>query len=299
MVTVSTRHLSDGQAPADTGIHRAGKGTPLVLLHGANMSWRAWRPVLPFLTGRHDVFVPTLAGHRGGPVPDPNSEYNMIAILDTLCEQLDMAGIESAHLAGNSLGGWAAIELARRGRARSVTAISPAGSWQSARDLTRLLLLCRMARTAMDVAPFRALVNRSVLRRAWLSWVVEHPDRLSAAELTDLIADAAECSALSEVLSGRIRTHPMERFDVALCPVRIAWAGRDRTIPYRRYGHPMRAFIPGAEFVMLPGVGHVPMFDDPRLVARTILEMTTAVDEALEDDLPAPRRRAPRPPISA
>ena len=62
--------------------------------------------------------------------------------------------------------------------------------------------------------------------------------------------------------------------------VRVAWAEHDRTIPYRRYGHPMRARIPGADFIKLPGVGHVPMSDDPELVARSILEVTSAADEA-------------------
>ncbi len=299
MATVSALHPSGNDpAPADPGFHRAGRGAPLVLLHGANMSWRAWRPVLPFLTGRHEVFVPTMAGHRGGPVLEAGNEYGMTAVVDALCGQLDAAGIETAHLAGNSLGGWAAIELARRGRARSVTAISPAGSWRSARDLTRLLFMFRMARAAIGAAPLRSLAGNPAMRRAWMGRVVAHPGRIDAADLADLIADAAECSALSGALSGRVRLHPMEPFDVALCPVRIAWAERDRTIPYRRYGHPMRAVIPGAEFVMLPGVGHVPMSDDPRLVARTILEVTSAVHETLED-LPQPRRRAVRPAISA
>ncbi|MGI8814455.1 MAG: alpha/beta fold hydrolase [Pseudonocardia sp.] len=122
---------------------------------------------------------------------------------------------------------------------------------------------------------------------------------MSAQDLADMIADAVECTALSGALSGRVQLQPLEPFDVALCPVRIAWAERDRTIPYRRYGHPMRAKVPGAEFITLPGVGHVPMSDDPRLVARTILEMTGAVDDAAQD-LPRPaRRRAIRPRLSA
>ncbi|HSK59499.1 MAG TPA: hypothetical protein VK935_10635 [Actinomycetospora sp.] len=46
--------------------YRGGRGEPLVLLYGASMSWRAWRPVLPGLVAHHDVLVPTMAGHRGG-----------------------------------------------------------------------------------------------------------------------------------------------------------------------------------------------------------------------------------------
>jgi pimeloyl-ACP methyl ester carboxylesterase len=294
MATVSMLHPRSDQTDAVTGSFRAGEGTPLVLLHGANMSWRAWRPVLPYLTARHDVFVPTMAGHNGGPVLDPEGDQGMSAVVDALCDQLDEAGIETAHMAGNSLGGWAAIELARRGRACSVTALSPAGAWRSQRDLMRLLFLFKSARVAVGAGSLRALAANPLLRQAWLRGAVERPGRLNDDDVTAMIEDAMACVALAPAFSGRVRLRPMAPFDVAHCPVRVAWSQRDRTIPYRRYGHPMRALIPGAEFLMLPGVGHVPMWDDPKLVARTILEHTTAVDETLLDELPATRRRATR-----
>jgi pimeloyl-ACP methyl ester carboxylesterase len=299
MATVSRLHPSGDQAGSSSEFHREGQGSPLVLLHGANMSWRAWRPVLPFLTGRHDVFVPTMAGHRGGPILGADSDHGMKAVVDVLCDQLDQAGIETAHIAGNSLGGWAALELARRGRARSVIAMSPAGAWKSRRDLVRLLFMFRMARAAIGTPPLRALAGNPALRSAWLGRVVEHPGRISNEDLAGMVADAVACSVLSSVLSGRVPLHMLEPLDVAVCPIRVAWAEHDRTIPYHRYGHPMRARIPGAEFTMLPGVGHVPMSDDPRLVARTILEVTSAVDEAAEEIRPRTRRRTPKARLSA
>ena len=299
MATVSMLHPSGNQAVPDPEFHRAGDGSPLILLHGANMSWRAWRPVLPFLVGRHDVFVPTMAGHRGGPILGGDSDHGMTAVVDSLCDQLDQAGIETAHIAGNSLGGWAALELARRGRARSVTAISPAGAWTSRRDLMRLLLMFRMARLGISAPPLRALAANPLLRSAWLGRVVEHPGRVSTEDLAAMVEDAVACSALSGALSGAVQLHMIEPLDVAVCPIRVAWAEHDRTIPYRRYGHPMRALIPGAEFITLPGVGHVPMSDDPRLVARTILEVTSAVDEAAEEIRPRARRKSSRARLSA
>lgn len=299
MATVSVLHPSGDQAGANSEFHRAGEGTPLVLLHGANMSWRAWRPVLPFLSGRHDVYVPTMAGHRGGPILDLDSDHGPTAVVDSLCDQLDQAGIETAHIAGNSLGGWAALELARRGRARSVTAISPAGAWRSRRDLVRLLFMFRMARTGMRAQPLRALAANPLLRSAWLGRVVEHPGRVSTDDLAAMVEDAMSCKVLSGALSGRVPLPMIEPLDVAVCPIRVAWAEHDRTIPYRRYGHPMRALIPGAEFITLPGVGHVPMSDDPRLIARTIIEMTSAVDEAAGENRPRTRRKSSRARLSA
>lgn len=267
-----------GCPDAVTPYHRAGQGSPLVLLHGATMSWRAWRPVLPFLVGRHDVFVPTLAGHRGGPRLPDGAEPGLDAVVDVLCAQLDEAGIDTAHLVGNSLGGWLAFELARRGRARSVLGLSPAGTWQARRDVLRLLWMFRLGYAAVGSPRLTALAEHGVLRRAVLSRVVARPGRVSVEELRDMVADMAACELLPALLAGPGRPQPLAEFDVALCPVRIAWAERDRVIPFRRYGRPMREVVRGAEFGLLRGVGHVPMSDDPRLVARTILELTTAVD---------------------
>ncbi|PRC61191.1 alpha/beta hydrolase, partial [Mycobacterium sp. ITM-2017-0098] len=50
--------------------------------------------------------------------------------------RMDELGWETAHIVGNSLGGWVGFELERRGRARTVTAIAPAGGW-SQHSLTK------------------------------------------------------------------------------------------------------------------------------------------------------------------
>ena len=55
------------------------------------------------------------------------------------------------------------------------------------------------------------------------------------------------------------------------CPVRIVWAQRDRVIPYEQFGVPIMRQVPSAELVILNGVGHVPMSDDPALVAHVLL----------------------------
>ena len=98
---------------------------PIGLLHGVTSSARAWDALLPKLRQRHRVFMPTLAGHCGGP-PLPAGRTGVVhRIVDAACRQLDEATIDTAHVVGNSLGGWVALELARRGRAQSVLALSP------------------------------------------------------------------------------------------------------------------------------------------------------------------------------
>src|SRR5919199_1120747 len=111
-----------------TPVHRGGSGPPLVLLHGFISTWCTWKLVLPALERRHEVLAPTLAGHAGGPPTDAAIRDPPLA--DHVERATDeAAGFETAHIAGNSLGGFVALQLAARGRARSVVALAPAGGW--------------------------------------------------------------------------------------------------------------------------------------------------------------------------
>src|SRR3954465_11866628 len=110
-----------------TPSHRGGQGTPLVLLHGFSDTWRTWELVLPALERRHDVLAPTLPGHAGGPAVEGPMSDTLMA--DAVERAMDEAGFDTAHVAGNSLGGYVALQLAARGRAEGVVALPPAGGW--------------------------------------------------------------------------------------------------------------------------------------------------------------------------
>src|SRR5215208_371925 len=113
-------------------LYRAGHGEPLVLIHGFTATWRCWLPVLGLLVPRFEVIAPTLHGHDGGPVPPEGPAHSLTRAADHLELLLDSYGVGTAHLAGNSMGGALALELAKRGRARSVVALSPGGGWEEA-----------------------------------------------------------------------------------------------------------------------------------------------------------------------
>ena len=59
----------------------------------------------------------------------------------------------------------------------------------------------------------------------------------------------------------------------------VAWGTRDRVIPSPRYSERLRNLLPDAEWIELPGLGHLAMSDDPELVARTIAEFVGRVRE--------------------
>ena len=110
-------------------LYRAGSGEPLLLLHGFTGAWMHWRPLLEGLSQRYEVIAPTLAGHDGARAYPLSSPMNLAGSTDALEGDLDELGVGSAHIAGNSMGGALALELAKRGRARSVVALAPGGGW--------------------------------------------------------------------------------------------------------------------------------------------------------------------------
>jgi pimeloyl-ACP methyl ester carboxylesterase len=263
----------------DTAGHRGGQGTPILLLHGISVTWRTWKPILPLLEPHHDVIAPTLLGHSGAAAIAEGIAPSLDTLVDGVLAELDTLGLDRVHVVGNSLGGWIALELARRHRARSVVVFSPAGAWRSAARIAAVAGGMRAGFRVMD--SFGDALERLAWtprgRRMLLAAQVEHPERFNPA---DLVADirAVRHAPVLGPLSRAITTAPIQPLTDPDCPVRIVWGGSDRVIPFRQHGVPMLERVPGAELVMLDGVGHVPMSDDPDAVARLILEVTESVD---------------------
>lgn len=248
-----------------------------MLLHGFSACADTWRPILPALQRRHEVIALTFHGHMGGePVP-PGFDHSIQSSVDLAEAEIDAAGFDKVHIVGNSLGGWLAIELARRGRARSMVAISPGGGWEpGSREQKRVKEFFRRVRTSLHVGgPLAPVLARfAASRRIALGEIVAYPDRLTPAEARMLIEASWRCDAFDGVLEAVEREPAPAPIHSSPCPMRLVWGTGDRVLPMGRYSERWRRMLPAAEWVELEGAGHVPMFDDPEAVARAILEMT-------------------------
>lgn len=269
-----------GAPPAiepDPPTRRGGSGEPLVLIHGGGGTRRLWRTTIPLLEERHDVLAVTLTGHFGGREWPAGAEPGIEALVDGVERDMDAAGFETAHLAGGSVGSLVAFELARRGRARSVVAIAPAGGWEQGSIEARRVawiyrLLVEGARRFGRLAP--AVATRPRLRRLAVWHHFAHAERMSPDDFVHLVAGAAGISRFGEAIAAFARSPGLERAGELRCPVLLAFPEKDHILPRRRYGGRLIAGIPHAEVVDLPGTGHAAMVDDPELVARTILDFT-------------------------
>lgn len=242
---------------------------PLLLLHGAAMSAAVWADVTPLLAERFELIVPTAAGHRGG--PEISGQATIRALTDATESLLDDHDLATVHVAGNSMGGWMAIELARRGRARSVCALSPTGLWNPGE--TRHHSRDRLRRTKRFADANRYLIPLLLrfgpLRRRTLRDVAEHAERLSVGRAVDAYRDIVGCEAADDLLDTTESLQPLQSDH---CPITVAWSAQDRIIPPSVFGPAARCRLPQARFITLPDVGHVPMIDDPALCARVIAE---------------------------
>ena len=123
---------------AGLAYQRAGNGEPLLLLHGTGGSLRHWAPLWSILAAQRALVAVDLPGHGNSDPPPNDGDHTPVGYAATLADFLDRLGIGTAHVAGPSVGGWTALELAKLGRARSVVAIAPAGLWaQHDLDLPR------------------------------------------------------------------------------------------------------------------------------------------------------------------
>lgn len=256
-----------------TPAHRGGPrdAEPLVLLHGFTETWRSWELVLPMLERRHDVLAITLAGHAGGPpLGTPLTDDTLVVAVEAA---MDDAGFATAHVAGNSLGGHVALQLAERGRARSVVALAPAGGWAADDPAPRALLAEQRAMVEeLRRAPAPTLLAATPDgRRRATQLLVERSDHLDAAFVGHLLRAVAACDAEPMLAHAAAHGWPRDPARIA-CPVRVVWGTADRLLPWPRAAHRYaHDWLPHADWVVLDGAGHAPHVERPLEAAQLIL----------------------------
>lgn len=254
----------------------AGSGPPLVLVHGLSSSRRAWDLVVADLARDFTVIAVDLPGHGDSPAL-PSDRVDPRDLAAALGRFLDGLGLERAHLVGNSLGGWTVLEAAADGRARSVTALAPAGMGEPIRKPSPLLRVNRVIAVGTErIQP--ALLRVRPLRHLVFRTGVERPERLPYATALDAAVAQVRAVGFDAALAG-VHHRAFDRAAAidADVPVTVVFGDRDRLLPGPRFQRRDRA--PGhARWVVLWRCGHVPMWDVPVLTTRLIRDTAGAAD---------------------
>ncbi|MFI5782081.1 alpha/beta fold hydrolase [Nocardia sp. NPDC051570] len=258
-----------------------GTGRPLVLLHGGGSSARCWLPVIDLLAAHRRVIALDFPGFGRTPAIT-DRPFSMDLAMRVLAEELDRLGIGTpVDIAGNSMGGWMALEAAKRGMASSVVAIGPAGLWAHGMPrLTRLQFRTGLVGAPLVHTPARALLRYPVVRAVALGIPVANPRGLSTDDAVGIVEDIHRSApTLRRALTVAYHSR-FEGGQQISVPITLAFGARDHMVRVRdsRFLDQLPAHT---RQVVLPGCGHMPMWDDPALIARTILDGITvaSVDE--------------------
>jgi pimeloyl-ACP methyl ester carboxylesterase len=226
--------------------------------------------VLDRLVEHRDVICVDFPGFGESPPLPDHLPYELDSLITVLAEFFAHLGLHRPHVAGNSMGGFISLVLAQQGLASSATALSPAGLWTPAERRRALTLVRAVHRTACRVHPVVAarLAQTAAGRRLLVGIVVARPALLEPqVVLEDMRALVNAVAFVPTLAAGRRIAFTGAIPDV---PVTIAWGARDRILRRPR-AELVTRLIPHARLLSLPNCGHVPMNDDPALVAHVLL----------------------------
>ena len=249
---------------------RTGNGEPLLLLHGLGHRRQGWDPVVPLLAGERDVIAVDLPAMGESPPPAVGDYRVMTDMVEKLVGEL---GLDRPHVAGNSLGGLIALELAARGAVRSATALSPAGFWNGPEQAwcKAAFRLAGFLGARLPDGILDRIIANPVGRVSLYGLFFGRPSRHDGADLKrDLRGLGREHRPAVDAALAELGTWLIPR-PASGVPTTIAWGGRDLTLFPHQARRARRAF-PAARFVPLPGLGHVPMGDDSGRIAAVLLE---------------------------
>jgi pimeloyl-ACP methyl ester carboxylesterase len=252
---------------------RTGTGEPVLLLHGITHRRQGWDRIVPLIAHEREAIAVDLPDH--GDSPDLPDDYrgDIAPLSDAIEAFCATEGLDRPHVVGNSLGGLIALDLAARGAVRSAVALSPAGFWSTPERLYARGVLAGAHMLLSRLSPERieALLTSRYTRGALVGVLLAHPSRIDPATMVeDLGGLTRPRASFAPMLAG---LGSWELPDPSPVPTTIGWGARDYLLP-RWQAERLRRRLPDAAVFLLPGCGHVPMADDPALVAELILAAT-------------------------
>jgi len=238
-------------------------GEPVVLVHGFGGDKDNWTLYAPFLTPHHRVICPDLPGF-GESDRSVDRDYRVQAQAHRLCEFLDALGIDRCHLAGNSMGGFIALQFALDypGRLASLTLLDNAGvAGANASDLQRAIERRENPlelKTMADVDRLLTFVYRKppFMPRQFKRVLLD--DALANERVLDKVFWTLASEGIAGVLNARL--------DEVRAPTLIVWGRHDQLIDVSAVDE-LRRGIANSVAVIFEHVGHVPMLEAPQETA--------------------------------
>ncbi len=226
--------------------------------------------MLPALERERDVIALDLPGFGGSPTLPIGVAPTASALADAVADFLDSLGLDSPVVGGNSLGGWVALELAKRGRTRAVVGVSPSGFFtplEGKWGITNLSASVWLTKRWPRLIEW--LIQTPRRRKLALGGVMGHPDRMTVEDAREMIGNVAASVGFAATKAA-LREDRFDRGERVNVPVTLLWGTRDMILPPWQATRALRE-LPNARHLPLSGAGHVPMWDAPDTIVREML----------------------------
>lgn len=248
-ITTRTHTLTLGEGTVDLTVEVHGEqGRPFLLLHGGGGP-QTVTPFAALLAERRParVYVPVHPGFGGTSRPGGLTDVGTLAALYK--ELLDILDLRDVTVVGNSIGGWITAELAALGSERISSAV-----------------LVNAVGIEVPGHPVADTFSLTPVELSRLSFHDPSKFRFDPSALTEAQrAVMAGNRAALEVYSGPYAMADptlTERLAKVAHPTLVAWGESDRVVD-AEYGRAYARAVPGAEFRLLAGTGHMPQSETP------------------------------------
>ena len=254
-------------------------GQVLVLLHGSNASLHTWEPWVARLKDRYRIISVDQIGH-GLTGPNPTGQYDAAAFVGTLDALMVKLGIERFALVGNSMGGYVAWEyaLAHPDKLTGLVLVDAAGPPEDpGKKLPIGFRIARMpgvSKLALVITP-RSLFERS-LHQSVSNQAIVTPAAIDRYWELNRYPGNRAATGLRFAQYGK-RNRNTGRLGEINVPTLILWGAEDKLIPVSGADW-FAAQIPSAVKIVYPGIGHIPMEEDPD---RTAADLDRFLSEPL------------------
>ena len=252
-----------------------GEGPAILFVHGLGASWQSWLEQLPEFAASHRVVAMDLPGF--GYSESPSEDISIEYYARWTAEFMDVLGIESAAVVGNSMGGFVSAELAIKfpARVQRLVFVSAAIFWQNRRRAQPLVQLARMSDAVVARALVRAtddIATRRRLRYAALATAgFRYPQYVSDELAHEMVRSARRTDGFLPALQALAGYDLEEELPKISCPTLIVWGANDQLVSVKD-AERLEDLIPDSRREVFERTGHVAMLERPERFNRLLRE---------------------------
>ena len=252
-----------------------GEGPAILFVHGLGASWQSWLEQLPEFAASHRVVAMDLPGF--GYSESPSEDISIEYYARWTAQFMDVLGIESAAVVGNSMGGFVSAELAIKvpARVQRLVFVSAAIFWQNRRRAQPLVQLARMSDAVVARALVRAtddIATRRRLRYAALATAgFRYPQYVSDELAHEMVRSARRTDGFLPALEALAGYDLEKELPKISCPTLIVWGANDQLVSVKD-AERLEDLIPASRREVFERTGHVAMLERPERFNRLLEE---------------------------